>query len=275
MRAAGLLALLFALPAHATEVTVIRPKPFIAADDTYYVIPEAGTPLDIDSREHVRFSAPPGKHVLAVHCPKANSRTYAEAKRAYELGAAPAYFVIEPKFDCVSIEPVDARTAASLIASSSPHPAGRQSTYEGGTVLAAAAVETRETDPAPKEAPGSEIAAATAAWVDAFNSRDPARIVGLYEPDAVLIGTNAKQPAAGSAAIAAYFADAPKRPMDRVALGEHTVRVYGDMAIDSGLYNFFLVSDGKSTLVPGRYTFVYRKRDGKWRIVEHHSSRVP
>jgi hypothetical protein len=47
------------------------------------------------------------------------------------------------------------------------------------------------------------------------------------------------------------------------------------MAIDSGLYNFFFVREGKALLVPARYTFVYRKRDGKWLIVEHHSSRVP
>ena len=275
MRAAGLLALFFALAAHAAEVTVIRPKPFIAADDTYYVIPEAGTPLDIDSREHVRFSAPPGKHVLAVHCPKANSRTYAEAKREYELGAAPAYFVIEPKFDCVSIEPVDARTAAGLIASSSLHPADRRSTYEGGTVLAAAAVETRETDLAPKEAQGSEIAATTAAWVDAFNTGDAARIASLYDPEAVLIGTTAKQPVAGTAAITAYFREAAGGATARVALGEHRARAYGDVAIDSGLYSFFFVRDGKPVLVPARYTFVYRKRGGKWLIVEHHSSRVP
>ena len=276
MRTLAALALVFSVSAHAGEVTVIRPKPFIAAEDTYYVFLDEQRPLDIDSREHVRFTAPPGKHVLAVQCPKANSRTYAEAKLEHEFGAAPAYFVISPRFDCVSIEPVDARTAAGLMASSTLHPADRKSTYAGaGTVLAAAAVETREPDTAPKDASRDEVAAATAAWVDAFNSRDPARIVALYEPDAVLIGTTAKHPASGTAAIAAYFADAPKRPMDRVALGEHAVRVYGDMAIDSGLYNFFLVSDGKSTLLPGRYTFVYRKRDGKWRIVEHHSSRVP
>jgi uncharacterized protein (TIGR02246 family) len=129
--------------------------------------------------------------------------------------------------------------------------------------------------PSPRLAAADEVSSATAAWVEAFNSRDPARIVALYDPQAVLIGTTAAKPAAGAAAIAAYFAVAPKQPMSRVALGEHSARPYGDMAIDSGLYNFFRVEGGKATLTPARYTFVYRKRDGKWLIVEHHSSRVP
>jgi uncharacterized protein (TIGR02246 family) len=262
--------LLAPLAVQAGEVTVIRPKPFIAEEDTYYVVLDAQRPLDIDSREHVRFSVPPGRHVLAVRCPKANSRQYAESKLEHDFGTAAEYFVIAPRFDCASIESVDARTAAGLIGNTNPHPASASS-YRGGVVVGTAAVQPREVDIAPKD----EVAAATAAWVEAFNSRDPARIVALYDPDAVLIGTSAKAPAMGTAAVSAYFRDAPSTPMNRVALGEHSVRVYGDMAIDSGLYNFFQVSDGKSQLTPARYTFVYRKRDGKWLIVEHHSSRVP
>jgi uncharacterized protein (TIGR02246 family) len=261
----------FSLAVQAGEVTVIRPKPFIAEEDTYYVVLDGQQPLDIDSREHVRFTVPSGRHVLAVRCPKANSRRYAENKVEQDFGAAPAYFVIAPRFDCASIEAVDARTAAGLIGNTSPHPAGRASTYQGGVVVGAAAVVPREVDLAPKD----EVAAATAAWVEAFNSRDPARIVALYDPEAVLIGTSAKAPGQGKAAIAQYFKNAPSQPMNRVALGEHRVRVYGDMAVDSGLYNFFQVNEGNATLLPARYTFVYRKRDGKWLIVEHHSSRVP
>ena len=266
MRTLAALAFLFAASAHAGEVTVIRPKPFIAAEDTYYVLLDGERPLDIGAREHVRFTAAPGKHVLAIQCPKANSRTYAETKLEHEFGTAPAYFVIEPKFDCVTIRPVDARAASGLMASSTAHPAEGGSTYEGGgTVLAATAVETREPD----------IAAATAAWVEAFNSGDAARIASLYDPQAVLIGTTAKQPVTGTAAITAYFRQAAGNASARVALAEHKARGYGDVAVDSGLYNFFFVRDGKPLLVPARYTFVYRKRDGIWLIVEHHSSRVP
>lgn len=271
MRALAGLSLLVSLAVQAGEVTVIRPTAFIGADATYYVTLDGQPVQDIESREHVRFDARAGRHVLAIRCPKAMSSTYAETKLEHEFGAGPAFFVIEPKFDCATISPVDARAAAPLIGNTRLRSAAQPSTYQEGKVEASVPTDTR----APEVAAKDEIGAATAAWVEAFNSRDPARIVALYDPEAVLIGTTAKKPTAGSAGVAAYFRDVASRPTARVALGEHTARVYGDTAVDSGLYTFFEARGGGAMLLPARYTFVYRKRDGKWLIVEHHSSRVP
>jgi len=281
LRTLAALSAVASLAAHAGEVTVIRPSAFIGADSPYYVMLDGKLARDVESREHVRFAVAPGHHVLAVRCPKFGA--YAESRREQDFGAGPAIFVIEPKFDCVTITPVDARAAAPLLANSRLRPDDKPSTYAEGDVVRSTADATQAApkaalpmDPAPSPSlAADEVSSATAAWVEAFNSRDPARIVSLYEPDAVLIGTTAKKPASGKAAIAAYFANAPKQPLNRVALGEHAVRVFGDTAVDSGLYNFFQVSEGSAQLVPARYTFVYRKRDGQWRIVEHHSSRVP
>jgi len=111
-----------------------------------------------------------------------------------------------------------------------------------------------------------QVAEATSAWVAAYNSRDPARITSLYDPEAVFWGTSAKTIAANPAAVAEYFKDAGKNPKARVTLGEQHIRVYGDVAINTGYYTF-----GN----PARFTFVYRNRNGKWLIVDHHSSRVP
>lgn len=110
------------------------------------------------------------------------------------------------------------------------------------------------------------VAEATAAWVAAYNSRDPARITSMYDPEAVFWGTTAKRIAANPAAIAEYFKDAGKNPAARVTLGEQHIRIYGDVAINTGYYTFSN---------PARYTFVFRNRNGKWLIVDHHSSRVP
>lgn len=282
MRALAALLVFCCAGAWAAQVTVIRPRSFIGEDLTYYVALD-GRPLrDIEMRQHVRFDVPAGRHSLAVRCPKPLSLTYAETKIEDDFGPAPAFFVIEPKYDCVTVRRVDARAAAPLLGNSTLRTdtatSYREGRVEASTAFDSAGGEAREARPAAAAVPAAapeELSALTAAWVDAFNSRDPARIVALYDPQAVLIGTRARKPAAGSAAIAAYFSDAPSRPMNRVALGEHTLRAYGDVAIDSGLYNFFQVQDGKATLVPARYTFVWRKRDGKWLIVEHHSSRVP
>lgn len=270
MRALAGLPLFLSLAVQAGEVTVIRPTAFVGSEATYYVVLDERPVSDLETRESVRFDAPAGRRVLAIRCPKAMSRTYAETKLERDFGAGPAFFVIEPKFDCVTIRPLEPQTAAALMANTTLRPA-LAGAYVAGQVAASAPVETRDVEVGPQEA----VAAATAAWVDAFNSRDPARLTALYDADAVLLGTRAKKPAAGKAAIAAYFGDAAKRPTNRVALGEHSVRVYGDTAIDSGLYNFFEVRDGTAVMTPARYTLVYRQRDGKWLIVEHHSSRVP
>jgi uncharacterized protein (TIGR02246 family) len=120
-----------------------------------------------------------------------------------------------------------------------------------------------------------QVASATAAWVAAYNTRDPARITALYDQEAVLWGTSAKTVSATPSAIAEYFKDAKKRPDARVTLGEQHIRVYGDVAISTGYYTFTDMRDGKSVTNPSRHTFVYRYRDGKWLIVDHHSSRVP
>jgi uncharacterized protein (TIGR02246 family) len=120
-----------------------------------------------------------------------------------------------------------------------------------------------------------QISAATAAWRAAYDSRDPARITAMYDSDAVLWGTTAKTVAATPAAIADYFKDASKRPNARVTFGEQHNRVYGDVGVSAGYYTFSDVRDGQAVSRPARYTMVFRNRDGRWRIVSHHSSEVP
>jgi uncharacterized protein (TIGR02246 family) len=120
-----------------------------------------------------------------------------------------------------------------------------------------------------------QVAAATAAWRAAYDSRDPARITAMYDSDAVLWGTTAKTVAPDPPAIAEYFKDAEKRPNARVAFGEQHIRVYGDVGVNTGYYTFSDVRDGQAVSVPARFTMVFRNRDGKWLIVGHHSSRVP
>jgi hypothetical protein len=50
-----------------------------------------------------------------------------------------------------------------------------------------------------------QVAAATGAWVAAYNTRDPARISALYAQEAVSWGTSAKTVSPTPAAIAEYF----------------------------------------------------------------------
>ncbi len=114
---------------------------------------------------------------------------------------------------------------------------------------------------------------ATEAWVEVFKSRDPERIANLYDADAVLWGTRSTKLAADRASIVDYYTG--MFPASAVTLGEHRLRTYGDTAIDTGFYTVSYVREGAPVVIPARFSFTYRFRDGKWLIVDHHSSMLP
>jgi uncharacterized protein (TIGR02246 family) len=59
-------------------------------------------------------------------------------------------------------------------------------------------------------------------------------------------------------------------------IDEANVRMLAkDTAINSGVYTFKLNKDGQPTSVQARYSFTYKKIDGEWLIIDHHSSAMP
>ena len=131
------------------------------------------------------------------------------------------------------------------------------------------------TIPTSSELSMQQVTAATDEWRAAYDSRDPKRIAAMYASDAVLWGTNLKAIATTPAAVAEYFKDAPARPDARVVFGQQNVRVYGDLALNSGTYAFNGVRDGKPVSSLARFSIAFRRQEGKWLIVDHHSSRLP
>lgn len=120
------------------------------------------------------------------------------------------------------------------------------------------------------------VRAATAEWIETFNSRDAARIAALYAPDAVFWGTISPTIRTTPEQILEYFvASAGRRPTLRMTLGEQHVRVYGDIAFNSGYYTSRFVQDGREIVNPMRFSFAYRRDGERWLIVNHHSSRIP
>jgi uncharacterized protein (TIGR02246 family) len=145
-------------------------------------------------------------------------------------------------------------------------------------VLATAARLDAQAPAAGAVSAGGDRAAVAAlqAWVEAFNSRDPKRIVALYAPTAVFWGTTAPAIATTPEQVWAYFKDSGQRPAVRVAIDSTHARVFGDVAVVSGGYTFADVTDGAASNVrPARYSMVFRRINGRWLIVDHHSSRVP
>ncbi|HTM60604.1 MAG TPA: SgcJ/EcaC family oxidoreductase [Burkholderiales bacterium] len=266
-----------AATASAAEVTVIRPKSYISEDSIYYVfVDEQKRPVaDLQNGERVTLQVPASARSVAIKCPVGLGTNYDESRLDLDVKAnTPVFVVLTPQPTCVQMEVVDAAAGKSLASQTRNRLAGRPIEYDEpkvaaqskATVTSAAALSTVDS------ADRDKVAAATAAWVDAFNSRDPARISALYDAEAVLSDTNEFKPRVGAAAIGEYYKNAAKRPTQRVALGERNVRLLGDTAIDSGTMTFFEMRDGNATTTPGRYSLTYQKRGGKWLIVDHQAA---
>jgi uncharacterized protein (TIGR02246 family) len=125
-------------------------------------------------------------------------------------------------------------------------------------------------------APTDDVGAATQAWVDGMNSHDADRVVALYDAEAVLWGTRSASLRDTPTTVRDYFTILKSVPLSyKVVLGEQRIRIYEGIAINTGTYTFSEERDGKTISRPARFSFVYRIRDGRWLIVDHHSSAVP
>ena len=122
----------------------------------------------------------------------------------------------------------------------------------------------------------ADVEAATSKWIDAFNRKNSRDIVALYAPDAVFFGTSSPVLRDKPELVRDYFKDLSNLGNAVIAMEEHRVQVYGNVAINTGYYTRIAQqADGKTVRNPARFTFVYEKRGGQWVIVNHHSSALP
>ena len=119
-----------------------------------------------------------------------------------------------------------------------------------------------------------EVEAQFDLWNEAIQSGDPDRVVALYAEDAILIPTLSAKVRRNQAEKREYFVHfLSKSPVGKI--DESDVRVFGDIAVSSGLCTFTVKDGGTSSEIPARFTFVYRRTANGWAIVEHHSSLLP
>jgi uncharacterized protein (TIGR02246 family) len=124
--------------------------------------------------------------------------------------------------------------------------------------------------------PKEDVAAATQTWIAGMTAHDVERVLTLYDSEAVLWGTRSPTLRDTPGAVREYFNILHTVPSSyKAALGEQRIRVYGDIAINTGTYIFSEIRDGKEILRPARFSFVYRNSGGRWLIIDHHSSAVP
>ena len=125
----------------------------------------------------------------------------------------------------------------------------------------------------------ADVTEALHRWASAFNAADLDAIAALYDPHAVLWGTLATALIDSPAGISRYFQRVfAALPPPQVVLGEGLLRVLGDAAIHSGGYVLSVgLPGGELRSLAARFSFTYRRgdADGRWLIVDHHSSLMP
>ena len=111
-----------------------------------------------------------------------------------------------------------------------------------------------------------------ARWNAALASGDPDAVTALYAEDAVLLPTVSNQVRHNHEEIRDYFVNfLAKNPQG--VINESNIRsLSSDVVINSGVYTFTF---GNGDRVTARFTYLYRKVGGEWKIAEHHSSAMP
>ncbi|MFC9689235.1 SgcJ/EcaC family oxidoreductase [Kribbella sp. NPDC056951] len=150
-------------------------------------------------------------------------------------------------------------------------------TITGTALLAVTALTACGSNAAAATKPSSqEIAALFDQWNTALQG-DPEGVAELYAEKGILLPTLSPVVRTNREEIKEYFEKdfLPKKPSGTIT-ESHVLVIDENSAAHSGNYTFTVNGkDGARTKVPARFTYVYEKIDGKWLIVEHHSSAVP
>ncbi|MEU6913984.1 SgcJ/EcaC family oxidoreductase [Streptomyces olindensis] len=115
-------------------------------------------------------------------------------------------------------------------------------------------------------------------WNAALQTGDPQKVADLYAKDAVLLPTVSNNVRTDRAEIVDYFEHFLQNKPSGTKI-ESVVNILDrDTVIDTGVYEFALTDHktGAKSTVKARYTYAYEKQpDGRWLIVNHHSSKMP
>ncbi|MDC0348935.1 SgcJ/EcaC family oxidoreductase [Alphaproteobacteria bacterium] len=120
-----------------------------------------------------------------------------------------------------------------------------------------------------------EIQELTTRWLECLSKKDMPGILNLYRSDAALMPTLRDKIHKTPAERENYFNFFLGFPNFHGIVQDQYSRCYGDFAINTGSYKFIYTQDQKDVEILARFTFSYKKEDGRWLIVDHHSSAFP
>jgi uncharacterized protein (TIGR02246 family) len=114
-------------------------------------------------------------------------------------------------------------------------------------------------------------------WNDALQTKNNMAVAALYsKTDLSFLPTVSPQHIKGSSATEEYFKDfVQKNPFGTITDDKVQVFDGGKAYLHSGMYTFELGDAGKRTPVSARFSYVWKKEAGEWKIAHHHSSVTP
>ena len=107
-------------------------------------------------------------------------------------------------------------------------------------------------------------------WVEKIRTNDANKIIELYHDDGLLLGTFSDIERHGKELILNYFKNLMKSKIDVKIITENEHK-FDSVILNSGFYNF-IVNDEE---VKARFSFVFINTKGNWKILSHHSSKLP
>lgn len=124
-----------------------------------------------------------------------------------------------------------------------------------------------------QEAP--DVKEALKEWVAAVESGNVDNVLKLYDKDAIMYSTFGVKPMMNQSSRRSYFKKIVVNPDIKVEVTDSHPRRFGEIALNSGLYTLSYTQEGAKVITHARFTFAYALKDGKWLIVDQHSSKVP
>ena len=120
-----------------------------------------------------------------------------------------------------------------------------------------------------------EIAALFDDWNQTLQTGGPNDVAELYAEDAIVEPIDSNAIRTNRVEIANFISDFQTRHPRGTINEQHIDVLNSTTAINSGIYTFDIIREGRPDFMVARYNFVYEKIGGKWLIKSHHSSAMP